>query len=116
MQIREISLKELTVVYENIKELYPYITYKEFEDLIYDMRYMDYKMFGIFEKEDLITFSGVCIHTTLKDRRHLVVYEFITSNQYDKIKYNAIMKEYLEDFAKVAMCESVKYTGEKVEN
>ena len=109
MQIREITLKELEDVYSNVKELYKTLSYKEFEDLIYDMRHINYQMFGIFEKDELITYAGVSILTTLKDGRHLRVFDFITSNKYDKNKYDVIMKEYLDDYAKVGMCESVKY-------
>jgi hypothetical protein len=110
MQIRELDLKELDVAYGVLKELYSELSYKEFEDLIYDMRYMDYKIIGIFEKDTLITYAGVCIQTTLKDKRHLRVFDFITSKRYDTIKYDKIMKDYLLDFSNVAMCVKVIYT------
>ena len=109
MQIREITLKELDIVYEVVQELHPLLLYKEFEDLIYDMRHINYQMFGVFEKDELITYTGVAILTTLKDARHLKVFDFITSSKYDKIKYDTIMKEYLIDYAKVGMCKGVKY-------
>jgi len=109
MQIREITLKELDIVFENVKELHKTLSYKEFEDLIYDMRHINYQMFGVFDKDVLITYAGVSILTTLKDARHLRVFDFITSNKYDKKKYDTIMKKYLQDYAKVGMCESVKY-------
>ena len=109
MQIREISLKELDNVYDIVKELYLELSYKEFEDLIYDMRDINYQMFGVFEREKLITYAGVVVLTTLKDGRHLKVFDFITSKRYDKVKYDAIMEEYLTDYAKVGMCEGIKY-------
>jgi len=109
MQIRELDLKELYTVYDVLKQLHPELTYKEFEDLIYDMRYMDYKMIGVFEKESLVTYAGVCILTTLKDKRHLKVFDFITDEKYDNQKYDKIMSDYLEDFAKVGMCVRVVY-------
>ena len=109
MQIREITLKELDIVYEVVKELHPSLLYKEFEDLIYDMRHIDYQMFGVFEKDELITYAGIAILTTLKDGRHLRVFDFTTFSSCDVLKYDAIMKEYLDDYAKVAMCEKVKY-------
>lgn len=107
MQIREISLKELNVVYEVVLELYPDMDYTTFEDLIYDMRYMQYKMIGIFEKDTIISFAGVCIQTTLKDGRFLKIFDFKTKNCFDKKKYDSILKEYLDDYAKIAMCERV---------
>ncbi|MEA1955327.1 MAG: GNAT family N-acetyltransferase [Campylobacterota bacterium] len=109
MQIREISLKELYTVYDVICELYVSLSYREFEDLIYDMRHMEYKMFGVFEKESLVTYAGLSIQTTLVEKRHLRVFDFVTSSEYDKLKYDEIMKEYLNDYAKIAMCTSIKY-------
>ena len=109
MQIREISLKELYTAYDVVCELYDSLSYEEFEDLIYDMKHMEYKMFGIFEKDTLLTYAGASIQTTLADKRHLRVFDFVTSKKYDKSKYDEIMKEYLDDYAKVAMCQKVKY-------
>jgi len=107
MQIREIDLKELYTVYELVSQLYCELSYKEFEDLIYDMRYMDYKMIGIFDNEMLISYAGVVIQTTLKNNRHLKVFDMITSKKYDTKKYDKMMQEYLEDYSRMAMCKSV---------
>ncbi len=109
MQIRELNLKELYTIYDVLNEQYADLTYEEFEDLIYDMKYMDYKMIGILEKDVLIAYAGVCIQTTLRDKRHLKVFDFITSSKYDRKKYDDMMKKYLVDFAKVGMCEKVVY-------
>jgi hypothetical protein len=110
MQIREIDLKELDTAYGVVKEIYPSYSYKDFEDLIYDMRHIDYKMFGVFDDEKLLTYAGVAIMTTLKDKRHLRVFEFQTSHKYSAtLKYDKIMFDYLNDFSKTAMCEKVVY-------
>jgi len=109
MQIRELDLKELYTIYDVLKQSYTELTYEEFENIIYDMRYMEYKMIGVFEKGELVTYAGVCILTTIKEKRHLKVFDFVTSKSFDSIKYDAIMKEYLLDFARVAMCEKVIY-------
>ncbi|WP_455755535.1 GNAT family N-acetyltransferase [Sulfurimonas sp.] len=109
MQIRELDLKELYTVYEVVKQLRTELSYEEFEDLIYDMRHMEYKMIGILEGDELITYAGVSIQTTLKDKRHLKVYDFITDEKYDSKKYDEIMKEYLYDYSKTGMCESIIY-------
>lgn len=109
MQIRELDLKELYTIYDVLSQLYTNMTYKEFEDLIYDMRHMDYKMIGIMEGDKLITYAGVAIQTTLKDKRHLKVFDFITSKKYDSKKYDEIMREYLEDYSRMGMCKSCIY-------
>lgn len=116
MQIRELDLKELYTVYDVLKQLRPELSYKEFEDLIYDMRHMDYKMIGIMEKDELITYAGVAIQTTLADKRHLQVYDLITDEKYSALKYDVIMVEYLEDYSKIAMCEKILYSPNLLEN
>jgi hypothetical protein len=110
MQIRELSLKELLSAYEVVRFLYPELSYKLFEDLIYDMRHMEYKMIGIFEKEKLISYAGVAVSTDLIYQRHLRVYEFISDPNYDTAKYDALLYEYLRDYAKMAMCKTLLFS------
>jgi len=107
MQIRELNLKELYTVYDVIKQLRLALSYKEFEDLIYDMRHMEYKMFGIMEGEELITYAGVAIQTNLYHKRHLYVFDLVSDEKYRSRGYGAMMLEYLEDYAKTCMCENI---------
>jgi len=109
MQIRELDLKELYTVYDLVSQLYNELTYNEFEDLIYDMKDMKYKMIGVMEDDELITYAGVAIQTTLKDKRHLKVFELIVDKKYDEEKYEKIMKDYLKDYANMGMCENILY-------
>ena len=104
MQIRELNLKELYTIYDLVSQLY-----KEFEDLIYDMRDMNYRMIGIMEKDELISYAGVSVQTTLKDKRHLRVFDLVTDKGYDSLKYDKMMNDYLEDYAKMGMCREIIY-------
>ena len=107
MQIRELDLKELYTAYDVIKQLRTQLSYKEFEDLIYDMKYMDYKMIGIMDGEELITYAGVSIQTNLYHKRHLYVFDLVTDTKYRFEGYGKMMLEYLVDFAKIGMCENI---------
>jgi len=107
MQIRELDLKELLTAYEVVSQLRTSLSYKEFEDLIYDMRAMDYKMLGIMEGERLITYAGVSVETNLYHKRHLFVYELVTDESFRNKKYGKMMLDYLKDYAKMAMCENI---------
>ena len=111
MQTRELDLKELEEVYGVVKQLRSELTYKEFEDLIYDMRHMDYKMLGIIEDNTLITYAGVAIQTNFVHKRHLFVFDFVTDKYKRKKGYGKKMLEYLEDYARVAMCEKIVLTS-----
>ena len=117
MQIRELDLKELLTAYEVVSQLRTSLSYKEFEDLIYDMRDMEYKMIGIMDGETLITYAGVAVSTNLYNKRHLYVYELVTDEKYRGKKYGKMMLDYLHDYAKMGMCENIVLSSgfEKVE-
>ena len=107
MQIRELDLKELQSVYDVLSQLRVDLSYKEFEDLIYDMRHMEYKMIGIMQGEELITYAGVAVQTNLYHKRHLYVFDLVTDEKYRAKGYGKMMLEYLVDYAKMGMCENI---------
>jgi len=107
MQIRELGLKELFNVYEVLSQLRTSLSYDEFEDLIYDMRSMEYKMLGVMEGERLVTYAGVAIQTNLYHKRHLFVFDLVTDEKERAKGYGKIMLEYLNDYAKMGMCENI---------
>ena len=105
MQIREMNLKELDKIYEIVKQLRVELSFDEFDDLIYDMRHMEYKMIGLMEGERLITFAGVAVQTNLYHKRHLYIFELVTDAKERQKGYAKEMLLYLQDYAKMAMCE-----------
>jgi len=111
MQIRELDFKELDIVYDALSTLYINLSYDEFEDLIYDMRHIEYKMLGIMDGDSLITYAGVVISTNFYHKRHLMVLDFITDKKYALDKYGAMMFDYLRDYAKMAMCEKIVFSN-----
>ncbi len=107
MQIRELGLKELLMAYEVVSQLRTALSYDEFEDLIYEMIKSDYKMFGILDGEELVSYAGVAIGTNLYHKRHLFVFDLVVSREYQNKKYGTMMLEYLNDYAKMGMCEKI---------
>ncbi|MCK9474106.1 GNAT family N-acetyltransferase [Sulfurimonas sp.] len=107
MQIRELDLRELFSVYEVLSQLRTELAYDEFEDLIYEMRNMEYKMFGIMDGEKLITYAGAAVQTNLYHKRHLFVFDLVTDKEYRSSGYGKMMLEYLHDYAKMGMCENI---------
>jgi len=107
MQIRELDLKELEIVWEVLCELRVGLDYDEFENLVYDMRAKEYKMFGIFEGEELVTYAGAFIQTNLYHKRHLFVDDLVTYSSVRSRGYGGAMMEYLLNYAKVGGCENI---------
>ncbi|WP_428738030.1 GNAT family N-acetyltransferase [Sulfurimonas sp.] len=111
MQIRELTLKELDVAWEIVGQFYTHLNYDEFEDLIYEMRDINYTMIGVFEQEKLVAYAGVAISINLVDKRHLFVYEIIVKQKIDEQeKYKNFLISYLEDYAKMGACEKVVFS------
>ena len=107
MQIREMDLRELYEIYELLKQLHQNLSYEAFENLIYDMRHMEYKMFGLFEKGELISFAGVALQTTFLHKRHLLVFDLITDEPWRFMGYAKVMLLFLEDYARTLMCQQM---------
>lgn len=107
MQIRELNLKELDIVWEVLSQLRDSIDYDEFENLVYDMRQKEYKMFGLFEGVELVTYAGAFIQTNLYHKRHLFIDDFVTYDSVRSRGYGDAMMEYLINYAKVGACENI---------
>ncbi|NOQ31191.1 MAG: hypothetical protein GQ570_08725 [Helicobacteraceae bacterium] len=106
MQIREIALNELQDVYDLVKSHYTY-SLDEFENIIYDMRHQNYKMYGIFEKNRVVSFAGISVLSSLEFQQHLHIYELITDSEYILRGYDRELILYLNNHAKVLQCKHV---------
>lgn len=107
MQIRELDLKELPEAFEVLTQLRIGLVYEEFEDLVYEMRHKEYKMIGVFEGIELVTFAGVFVQTNLYYKRHLFVDDLVTYDSFRSRGYGDAIMDYLINYAKVAMCENI---------
>lgn len=112
MQIRELNLKELDTAHGVVCQLRQDLSYKEFEDLIYDMRHIEYKMFGVFERGELVNYAGVSVSTNLHFKRHLLIHDFVTDINYRSKGYGTLMLEYIKDYAKTCLCENIVLTSD----
>ena len=107
MQIREIKLSELEDAFNIIQELELGLEYEEYEDIVYDMRHQDYKLYGVYEKNTLVCYCGFSILTNLYYKRHIYVYELITSKKNRGLGYASEMIIFLNDFAKINNCNTI---------
>ena len=103
VQIRTLSLKELHEAYGLVQNI-RLLSYDEFEDLVYEMRDR-YTMIGLFERENLLAFAGIDIVTTLKDGRHIRVYDIVAKGAQEMRHLRA----YLEDYARISAAKKVVY-------
>ena len=114
MQIREIHLTELEEAYEVLKELRPELTYDAYEDLVYEMRHQEYKIFGLYHQGQLSTYAGVSVQVNLYYRRHLFIYDLVTKSELRSRVHAQEMLSYLEDYAKVLQCSCLVLASDSI--
>ncbi len=107
MQMREIKLTELEDAFKIVQELKIGLDYNEYEDIVYEMRHQDYKMYGVYEKEKLVCYCGFSILTNLYYKRHLYVYELITPQKSRGLGYASEMLRYINDLANINNCDNI---------
>lgn len=110
MQIREIELTELYLAYQIFKQHIQNLTYKEYEDLIYEMIKENYKIILILDNEKPITYAGIKIETNLSEKKHIHIYEFYTDKNENKRYYDEQMFSYIKEYAKIHMCKSILFS------
>jgi len=101
------NFKELETIYEVILQQYAELSYKEFDDLAYDMRHMEYKMIGMLERGELMCYAGVAVQTNFYYKRHLFIFDLVADKKYRGRDYTNQMLEYLETYARTAMCANI---------
>jgi len=104
MQIRQLDLTELDTAFGVVRELRSDLDYDAYEDLVYAMRRQEYKIYGIFEGEQLITYAGVSVAVTLEWKRHLCVHDLVTRATHRSRGYGREMLAYLADTARMFGC------------
>ncbi|WP_345993705.1 GNAT family N-acetyltransferase [Sulfurimonas sp. HSL-1716] len=110
MQIREIILTELYTAYEILQHEKEEISYKEFEDLVYEMKKENYKIITLIDDNRATTYAGIKIETNLKYKKHLHIYELISIKDKKNLQYTMEMLSYLIDFAKMNLCKNILFS------
>jgi hypothetical protein len=111
MQIREINLTELDLVYPLIQKKYPKLSFNEYEDLVYEMKKENYKILSIVERTEILAYIGLRVQTSIQLNKHLYITEFITDPEKFKSKYLDEIDHFLKIFAKTYMCKQIKYAN-----
>jgi hypothetical protein len=107
MQIREITLSELDLAYEIFKYSNKNITYKEYEDIIYQAVKENYKIILAIINNKPLAYAAIRIQTNIEYKKHIIIDEIIIKNDENKIdNYNELVF-YLKDYAKMNQCHEI---------
>ncbi len=107
MQVREINLTELHLAYEIYKYSQNDITYKEYEDIIYQAVKENYKIILAIENNEPLAYAGVRVQTNLEFRKHINIDEIVIKNNLNKIDYYKELILYMNDYARMNQCSDI---------
>ncbi|WP_421378792.1 GNAT family N-acetyltransferase [Bacillus salacetis] len=108
MEIKEAVLEqEWDKAYELLKELRTDLSKVEFTHLLRDMRSEGYRVFCLYEAEDIVSLAGVIIRTNFYAKRHVFVYDLVTSSSARSMGYGRKLLQFVEKWGKEQGCETV---------
>jgi GNAT superfamily N-acetyltransferase len=108
MDIREaVTKQEWEQAYQLLIELRTDLSKEEFTHLLKDMRAEGYRVFCLYEGEKAVSLAGVIIRTNFYAKRHLFVYDLVTSSSVRSKGYGRKLLQFIENWGKEQDCETV---------
>jgi GNAT superfamily N-acetyltransferase len=108
MEIREaVTEEEWEQAYELLIELRTDLSKEEFTYLLKDMRKEGYKVFCLYEGKNLVSLAGVIIRTNFYAKRHMFVYDLVTTSSDRSKGYGKKLLQFVEQWGKDQGCGTV---------
>lgn len=83
------------------------LTEQQYLDLLREMHEDGYRLFALFDGDEIVTVAGVGVRTNFYNGRHLFVYDLVTRDGRRSEGYGGRMMRFLEDWARERDCESL---------
>ncbi|WP_409250984.1 GNAT family N-acetyltransferase [Bacillus sp. SCS-153A] len=108
MEIREaVTEQEWEQAYQLLFELRTDLSREEFNLLLKDMRTEGYKVFCLYDSGRIVSLAGVIIRTNFYAKRHLFVYDLVTTSSGRSKGYGKKLLRYVEEWGKEQECETI---------
>ena len=112
LTVRELkSTDEWKIAFPIIKQLRADLNKLEYIKLLKIMSSEGYRMFALFESEEITSVIGITKKTNLYDGNHIFVYDLITDENKRSKEYGKKLLSYVEDMAKKDNCETISLTS-----
>ncbi|MGM0845313.1 MAG: GNAT family N-acetyltransferase [Bacillota bacterium] len=107
MEIREaVSEQEWKQVYQLLIELRTDLGAEEFSELLKSMRVEGYRVFGLYDREELVSLAGVIIRTNFYAARHVFIYDLVTKSSARSKGYGRQLLQFIEEWGQEQGCET----------
>ena len=107
-EIRELTSEtEWRGAFPVIVQLRDHLTEAEYIDYLETMREEGYRLFGLFEADELVSVAGVARRTNFYNGSHLFVYDLVTREDRRSEGHGTQLMAFLENWARDRGCESI---------
>ncbi|MFE8699278.1 GNAT family N-acetyltransferase [Cytobacillus sp. FJAT-54145] len=93
-----ITMEEVLEGYKLMRELRPELKEEQFLNLLEEMQPQGYKMFALYDKNDLVALAGVGIITNFYYGRHVWVYDLVTTSKKRSKGYGEYLLSSIENW------------------
>lgn len=107
-EIRELTTEaEWREAFPVLRELRDHLTEQTYLEYLREMREEGYRLFAVFEDEDVLAVAGAGVRTNFYNGRHLFVYDLVTRPDRRSEGHGGRLMGFLEDWARERNCESI---------
>lgn len=107
-EIRELTTEaEWREAFPVLRELRDHLTEQTYLEYLREMREEGYRLFAVFEDEDVLAVAGAGVRTNFYNGRHLFVYDLVTRPDRRSEGHGGRLMGFLEDWARERDCESI---------
>jgi GNAT superfamily N-acetyltransferase len=109
----ETDIRELTTeagwraAFPVLRELRDHLTEGTYLEYLREMREEGYRLFGLYEGEDVVAVAGAGIRTNFYNGRHLFVYDLVTRPDRRSEGHGGELMAFLDEWARERDCESL---------
>ncbi|WP_157888144.1 GNAT family N-acetyltransferase [Bacillus marinisedimentorum] len=108
MEFREITTKdEFRRAFHIMSQLRPHLNMEEYLRMLEKMVSDGYRMFGLYDSDELRALAGTIILTNFYYGKHLWIYDLVTDKEYRSAGYGEELLDHLEKFALSNNCEII---------
>jgi len=106
--VRELTTEsEWRRAFPVVSQLRQDLTEKQYLESLREMRTEGYRLFALFDSDELVAVAGVCVRTNFYNGRHLFVYDLVTREGRRSEGHGSHLMQFLEDWARERDCESM---------
>jgi len=107
-EIRELTTEaEWRGAFPVLLELREGLTEEAYLEYLREMREEGYRLFGLFEGEDVLAVAGAAVRANFYNGRHLFVYDLVTRPERRSEGHGSRLMTFLDEWARERGCESL---------